>query len=625
MPDRNTMRPLDGDPAHPAPDGMVLRILATSDLHMHLLPYDYLANRPSDRIGLARTAGLIQARRAEAQACLLVDNGDILQGGPMGDLAARRAMPFAGTHPAIAAMNALGYDAAALGNHDFNFGLPFLRRTMAKARFPVLAANLTVHRGPGFAASCIVTRHLTAPDGTRLPLRVGVIGFLPPQTEEWDQDLRPQMRSDDILDCAAARVPRLRAQGADIIVALAHSGIGAPHAAPRMEHAAHALAALTDVDVVIAGHTHEVFPAPRWQGRPGIDALRGTLAGKPAVMPGYGGSHLGVIDLRFAWGADGRPTLAGFSARAEPVPADMPAAPLVARPIATAHRATLRQLSARVGRSGSALNSHFSVVGHDCGLRLVNLAQRWHVRQRLAGTAHAHLPVLSASAPYRAGGRGGPHHFTDVPAGTLTLRHLSDLYSFPNRITAIRITGAQLRGWLERSASLFNRVPAGSRDMPLLNRDFPVYNFDVIDGIGWRIDLSAPSRYHPDGRLACDRATRIRDLTWQTRPVTDDQEFVLATNSYRLASCGLFSPLVSRNTILLDRDALTQDVLRCYIRRQRQIRVPARPNWGFVTQPGSSVLFQTAPTALARPLPDPDRLQALGLDEDGFAVMRLML
>lgn len=607
----------------PAPAGMTLRILATSDLHMHLLAYDYLANRPSDRLGLARTATLIETRRAEAGACLLLDNGDFLQGGPMGDLAARRAPLLGGVHPAIAAMNALGYDAAALGNHDFNFGLPFLRRTVGRARFPVLAANLAVTRGSGFASSCVIDRRLSDAKGTVWPLRIGVIGFLPPQTDEWDQDLRPLMRSGDIVETAHALIPGLRDQ-VDLVVALAHSGFGPATPSARMEHAAHALATIEGIDVVIAGHTHEVFPGPRRKDRPGIDAERGTVAGKPAVMPGFGGSHLGVIDLWFAPDSKGRLRISNFSSRAEPVPPGTPSAALVARPLAAAHRATLRQLSGRVGKTASALNSHYAVLGHDCGLRLVNLAQRWHVRRLLAGTPHAHLPVLSASAPYRAGGRGGPQHFTEIPAGTLSLRHLADLYSFPNRITAIRLSGAQLRGWLERSASLFNRIAPEACDAALLNPDFPTYNFDVIDGISWRIDLSQPAMFHPDGQPAGGPG-RIRDLRWQARPVADTDGFILATNSYRLASCGLFSPLVSGNTVVLDRDAMTQDVLRRYIRQQRRIRVPARPNWTFAPQPGSSVLFHTAPAALDRPCPDPDRIQPLGLTPEGFALMRLLL
>lgn len=604
---------------------MTLRILATTDLHMRLLPYDYLSGQDTPRTGLARAASLIQARRAEAQASILLDNGDFLQGGPMADLAARRAGSFGPCHPAIAAMNALGYDAAALGNHDFDFGLPVLRRAVGQARFPVLAANLTLHRGPGFAASCILERRLTDASGKVVAIRIGVLGFLPPQTEDWDPGLRAHLRCGDIVETARRAVPRLRARGVDLVVALAHSGIGDPQPGPRSEHAALALAALPGIDVLVAGHTHQVFPDPRWLGRPGIDARRGTLAGKPAVMPGFEGSHLGVIDLRFALGADGRPQLTGFAVEAEPVGAALPAAPAILRPVAPAHRATLRQLSTRIGCSATPLNSHFAVVGHDCGLRLVNLAQRWHVRQRLAGSVHAPLPVLSASAPYRAGGRGGPGHYTDVPAGTLNQRHLADLYSFPNRVTAIRLTGAELCDWLERSASMFNRIAPGARDAVLLDPDFPAYNFDVIDGVSWRIDLSQPARFHPDGRLIDPAARRVRGLVWRDRPIADTQEFVLATNSYRMARHGLFGPLVARGAVLPGRDALTRDVLHRYIRQLRRLRVPIGPNWGFAPLPGTTIQFPTAPAALERPLPDPARMQSLGLTPDGFARIRLSL
>lgn len=601
--------------------GLKLRILATSDMHMHLLPHDYLADRPCDRFGLARTADMIQRLRAEGRQCLLLDNGDFLQGAPMGDVVARRGGKGA-AHPAIAAMNALRYDAAALGNHDFNFGLTFLRRSVAQARFPVLAANLTMARGRNFARYCLLDRILQDEAGQDHRLRIGVIGFLPPKTEEWDQDLRPVMRSHDIIRTAQRLLPRLKAEGADLIVALAHSGIGSPEPHPGMEHAATALAALPEIDVVIAGHTHEVFPGPGWQDRPGTDALRGTLMGKPAVMPGYGGSHLGVIDLDLRIGAQG-PVIQDFTVSCRRIDAGTPSLPLVSRPVAEAHRATRHQLGARIGRSATPLGSHFAVIGHDAGLRLVNMAQRWHVRRRLQGTPLADLPVLSASAPYRAGGRGGPGAYTDVPAGRLALRHLADLYTYPNRITAIRITGAKLRDWLERSASLFARITPKAQDAPLLDPRFPAYNFDVIDGVEWRIDLSQPARFHPQGGLADPDAHRIRDLSWRGRPVGDADAFVLATNSYRLASCGLFSPLVDENEVVLDRDALSLDVLRRYVRVRRDVAVPHRPNWRFAPMPGTTVLFPTAPVAVTRPLPVP--MEHAGMDADGFALMRLSL
>ena len=154
------------------------------------------------------------------------------------------------------------------------------------------------------------------------------------------------------------------------------------------------------------------------------------------------------------------------------MPADLPAAPEIARPVMADHRDTLRQLRRRVGRSDAALTSYFALIGVDPGLRLVNMAQRWHVRAGLRGTCWQDLPVLSASAPFRAGGRGGPGHYTDVPGGRLSLRSLSDLYSFPNRICAIRLDGAQLRDWLERAAGMFRRITPGGHDQPLLAEDF---------------------------------------------------------------------------------------------------------------------------------------------------------
>ncbi|MFN3276312.1 MAG: bifunctional 2',3'-cyclic-nucleotide 2'-phosphodiesterase/3'-nucleotidase [Paracoccus sp. (in: a-proteobacteria)] len=606
----------------PDSDLLHLRVLATSDLHMHLLPYDYLSDMPCTRHGLARTAALIQQRRAEAESCLLLDNGDFLQGTPIGDLSARTP---ARPHPAIAVMNALNYDAVALGNHDFNYGLRFLRRVVAQARFPVLSANLVLTPGPQIRPWTLIDRRLRDAIGREHLLRIGVVGFLPPQTAEWDQDLTPWMRCDDIVETARRVVPLMREQGAQIVIALAHSGIGPllPH--PRIENAATALAALPGIDVVIAGHTHEVFPGPRAPSDQGIDPERGTLAGKPAVMPGYGGSHLGVIDLDLKVQPAGGVAICGFQVRCEAVdPALRPVA-AAQQPVIEAHRATQRHLRSRVGRSEVPLCSHFALLGQDAGLRLINQAQRWHIRQRLRGTCWRDLPVLSACAPFRAGGRGGPDNYCDIAAGALTLRHLADLYAFPNRITAVLITGAQVAEWLERAASLFARIPAGSRDLPLLDPGFPAYNFDVIDGVTWQIDLSAPARYRPDGTLSDQSTRRIRQLTYRGRPVTTQDRFILATNTYRLAGCGLFSPLVRDSPVLLRRGALTRDVLRAYIRRRRRVAPAATAHWRFVPQPGTTVLFPTSPAARPRELVGTYAPEPLSVMADGFALMRLFL
>ena len=615
-------------PRHAPPQDaspIALRVMATTDLHMHVLGYDYFANRPSDRLGLSRTAALIARARESAANCLLFDNGDFLQGSPMGDyLAEAGAVGPRRTHPAIAAMNALGYDAGTLGNHDFSFGTDFLRRTLAGADFPFVSTNLRARRPLALQAQVLLQRGLRDADGRRHVLRIGVLGFLPPQTVEWEPGLRGQIEVGDIIKAARLGIAALRGQGADLVIALAHSGIGPAEVGPMAENAATALAALPGIDLLVAGHTHRVFPAPNHPPGPGIDPLRGTLAGKPAVMPGFWGSHLGIIDLRLEPGAAGW-RIADFTCRAEPVGSGDEGHPSVTGPALPAHRETLRHFSRRIGRTETPLSSYFSLIGEDPGLRLVTMAQRWHVRRALKGTRWQDLPILSAAAPFRTGGRGGPLHYTDVPAGRLTLRNIADLYLFPNRICAIRLTGAGVREWLERSASMFLQVQPGKPDQPLIDPEFPSYNFDIIDGVDWQLDLSRPPRHAPDGSLAHADSHRVLALSHRGRPVAADQPFILVTNSYRLSDCGLFGPVVAGRPVLLDGTSRTRDVLRRYVARRRVLAPEPRSGWSFRPLPGTSVLFETGPDAATRLHEASAALEPAGLGPDGFLRLRLHL
>ena len=597
---------------------VALRILATTDMHMKLVPHDYLADRPCARGSLAQIALLVDSHRAAARNTLLLDNGDFLQGTPLGDLAARRG---ARSHPAIAAMNLMGYDAAAIGNHDFAFGLEVLQSAARQARFPLLAANLRLRGRADFPGFVVLDKPVLTSTGRRVVLRIGVVGFLPPQTTAWDRDLSRQMACDDILDTARRILPRIRAAGADLVVALAHSGISDRPARPGAENVATELAAMDGIDVVVAGHTHEVFPLA------GIGPAGSTLSGKPAVMPGFGGSHLGVIDLSLAHDPRAGWHLSDAAARCEGVAPDQPAAPAVLHAVAATHRLTLSHLRRRICHSDRRISSYFALVGVDPALSLVNMAQRWFVRKSLDGTRLDGIPVLSAAAPFRAGGRGGPGHYTDVAPGRLRLSNLTDIYSFPNRICALLITGADLRGWLERSASLFRQIQPGRPDQPLTDPGFPAYQFDVVQDVRWQIDLSRPAGFLPDGRPTS--GGRVRDLTWRGRPVEDNDRFVLATNSYRLAACGLFAPLTAGTPVILRPGPQTRDVIRDYLRQRRRLSIDAAPAWQFLPMPGTSALFETGPQGLpllaeiARTCGRP--MDYLGQTEGDFALVRLHL
>ena len=286
-----------------------LRILATTDLHMHILPYDYFTDAPSHTRGLARTASLIHAARAEdgSDACLLVDNGDFLTGTPMDDQIAQR-MEAPGTdlaepHPMIAVMNRLGYDAATLGNHDFDHGFARLERVLEHAEFPFVLAN--VDRPPtGKAASpflpphTILTREVPDQTGTLRPLRIGVTGLLPPQSIRPRRTLKTLPRTEDMVEAARQVVPALRAQGADLVLVLAHTGIGEATNHPGLENALIPLSHVPGIDAIIGGHAHQVFPGPfAAPHAPDVSPATGHINGVPVAVPGFWGSHLGVMDL----------------------------------------------------------------------------------------------------------------------------------------------------------------------------------------------------------------------------------------------------------------------------------------------------------------------------------------
>lgn len=624
----------------PAADRVHLRLLETSDLHVHIFPYDYYTDRPVDTAGLARTATLIAALRRDVANALLFDNGDFLQGNPMGDyIAHERGLRPGELHPVIAAMNAIGYDAATLGNHDFNYGLDFLLDAIAGARFPVVSANLLPGplAPPGLTRlprHALLDRSVTDGAGRRHRLRIGVIGFLPPQIAIWDRrHLEGRAEGGDIVSAARELVPRMRRDGADLVVALAHSGIGEPTHVARQENACLPLARIEGIDAILSGHQHQALPGPDFAGIAGVDTETGSIHGKPAVMPGFWGSHLGVIDLlleRAATGwrvAEHRSSIHAIATRrsdrsAEPLVGSDPA---VLSAAARAHAETLAYTRRPVGRTEIPLHSYFALVAENASVKIVADAQRWYVARKLKGTRHEGLPLLSAAAPFKAGGHGGPDYYTDVPAGDIAIRNVADLYLYPNMVRAVRVSGAELRGWLERSAGIFNRIRPGATDQLLLDPDFPCYNFDVIDGLEYRIDPSQPPRYGPHGRLLNPHASRIADLSWNGRAVTDGMEFVIATNSFRAAGGGGF-PGTGPDAVILEAPVTNRDVILRYIARRGSVAPRTVPTWRFADLPGTTVLFDTGPAArrhlgaVERLAPDP-----AGTSPDGFARFRISL
>ena len=627
--------------AHAATNQAHLRIMETTDLHVHVFPYDYYADKPIDTVGLARTASLINEIRDEATNSLLIDNGDFLQGNPMGDyIAYERGMKDGDTHPVIQAMNTLGFDASTLGNHEFNYGLDFLMKSLAGANFPVVNANVALELGSDptkdktlIPPYVILDHKVTDGTGAEHDIKVGLIGFVPPQVMGWDRrHLEGNVQARDILETAKAYLPQIKEEGADIVIVLSHSGIGSADASDGMENASVPLAGLKGVDAILTGHSHLVFPSPTYADFAGVDVDAGTLMGTPACMGGFWGSHMGLIDLLIEKdGNEWRVVSAETEARPismrnedRSVSALVESDEAVLASVQKEHDETLAYVRRAVGKTDAPLHSYFALVADDPSVQIVSIAQLWYIEQMMKGTEHEGLPILSAAAPFKAGGRGGPEYFTDVPMGDIAIKNVSDLYLYPNTARAVRVTGQQVKDWLERSAGMFNQVAPGAQDVVLLNPDFPSYNFDVIDGVTYQIDLSQPSKYDSKGELLDANASRIVELSYNGAPLDLSAEFIIATNNYRAGGGGNFPGATPETTVFEGPDT-NRDVIVRYIVEQGTISPRADSNWSFKPMEGTSVLFDTGPAAAAYLDQVDADIEEAGDGPDGFARFRISL
>ncbi len=613
-----------------------LRLLQTTDVHVNLLNYDYYQDKATDEFGLVKTASLIKAARAEARNNLLFDNGDLLQGSPLGDWVARVQPQAAGqVHPAHKLMKALRYDAANIGNHEFNYGLPFLNRAVATAGFPYVNANIYSDNGKPeggqnvFTPYVVLERTLLDEAGQPQRLKIGVIGFVPPQVMLWDrQNLLGKVVARDILQTARLFVPQMKAAGADLVVAIAHSGFESGETVFFAENAVARLAEVPGVDAILFGHSHGEFPGRFFNRHPKVNLERGTINGIPAVMPGRWGDHLGVIDLVL------QPTPGGWkvgqaqaslrpiydrSARKPLVDADAELAHL----ISAEHEGTLAYMRSPVARTRAAIHSYFAQVADDPSVQIVAQAQLAYAKQALANTAHASLPLLSAAAPFKSGGRQGWAAYTNIAPGPIALRNVADLYVYPNTVQVVKLKGAQVREWLEFSAGAFNRIdPAGAPEQNLLNPGFVSFNFDMIDGVSYSIDVTQPARYDRAGKLVAPQARRIVDLQWNGQPLLDGADFGVVTNNYRASGGGNF-PHLDGSNIVLEAPDETREALVTYLRAAGTLDATADGNWRIQPVPGVKLRFLSGAGGISHLARYP-QIKLVQNNDDGSALYELV-
>ncbi|HFI0354579.1 TPA: bifunctional 2',3'-cyclic-nucleotide 2'-phosphodiesterase/3'-nucleotidase [Streptococcus suis] len=582
-----------------------VRILATTDLHTNLVNYDYYQDKPVETLGLAKTAVLIEEAKAENSNIVLVDNGDTIQGTPLGNYKSIIDPIEEGEqHPMYAALDTLGFDAGTLGNHEFNYGLDYLRKVISTAGMPLLNANVLHPTTKDFLYQpyTIIDKTFTDTTGKAVSLKVGITGIVPPQILNWDKAyLEGKVIVRDAVEAVRDIVPVIRENGADIVLVLSHSGIGDDQYEVGEENVGYQIASLAGVDAVITGHSHAEFPGtaekPSFYAKyAGVDDTNGKINGTPVTMAGKYGDHLGVIDLNLTY-TDGKWTTTASKAAIRKIDTKSSVADSRIIDLAKeAHTETINYVRQQVGETTAPINSFFALVQDDPSVQIVNNAQIWYAKQQLAGTPEAGLPILSAAAPFKAGTRGDATAYTDIPAGPIAIKNVADLYLYDNVVAILKVNGAQLREWLEMSAGQFNQVdPSSTEPQNLVNTDYRTYNFDVIDGVTYQYDITQPNKYDRSGKVVNETASRVRNLQYNGQAVTDEQEFIVVTNNYRASGTfpGVKDASVNYLLNLENRQAIIN-----YIISEKVINPTADNNWTFTDSiKGLDLRFLTADRA----------------------------
>ncbi|WP_392562036.1 bifunctional 2',3'-cyclic-nucleotide 2'-phosphodiesterase/3'-nucleotidase [Orbus sturtevantii] len=622
-----------------------LRVIETTDLHGNIVNFDYYQDQYVDTFGLVKTANLIHQARNEVKNSVLVDNGDLIQGSPMADYVVNKGLKDNEIHPAYKVMNELGYVVGNFGNHEFNFGLDYLKKSFSGAKFPYVNANIFDAKTdkPYFQQYIILDTPVVDRDGLEHIIKIGYIGFVPPQIMLWDKlNLDGKVVVKDITETAKQLVPQMKKEGADIVIAIPHSGVSSEPYKALAENSVYYLSQVDGIDAIMFGHSHDVFPGENFKSLPNADLEQGTINGIPAVMPGQWGSYLGVVDLVVEGDNDNWQVISS-KAQARPIydkktkKAIVDVDQQLATIVAEDHQNTRQFVGKPIGKVSNDINSYLALVQDNNASQIISDAQIDYVERYIQGDPDLDgLPVLSAIAPFKAGGRkNDPTAYVDVSKGDLTFRNVADIYLYPNLLSALKVKGADIKEWLECSAGFYNQIDVNS-SLPqyLINWDgFRAYNFDTIDGVEYQIDITQPPRYNGSCQLINPDSQRIKNLTYQGKAIDPDKAFIIATNSYR-AYTGSFPGTGEQNVLFSSPDDL-RVILSAYIARKTQqdgvVNAIADNNWTIAPISSNAALdirVESSPSDKAKAFIEHNGhypMSYISNDEQGFGVYKINL
>ncbi|OLC06274.1 MAG: hypothetical protein AUH41_13125 [Gemmatimonadetes bacterium 13_1_40CM_66_11] len=539
-------------PVASLPDTAHIVIVATTDIHGRVLGWDYVRDAAAPG-GLSRAATALETLRARYPGNLvLVDAGDLLQGNPFATFFGRydKRQP----QPIVDALNVLQYDAVTPGNHDLDFGVDLLRRAAAEATYRYVSANVVDDSGKAlFAPSVMVPRGA---------VKIGITGLTTPGVMLWDRaQLAGRVRVRRIAEAAPAALAGLDRAGVDLKLVLIHSGFGESSydtTGVGPENDAAALAAVSPKpDVVIVGHTHR--------------EIRDTVInGVHFVQPKNWVQSLAVVHVSLVKDSARAGRYRVTAVRSDLIPlGNVAESPRFTQRMNAAHQAARLWAGTPIGSASPGFEARYARAQDTPLLDFINEVQR-----RRAGTQ------LSAATAFDVQ--------TGLPEGDVHQRDVVGIYPYENTLRAVKISGQQLREYLEHSARYFNVYQPGR---PVINDSVAGFNYDVVSGVVYNIDLSRPA------------GLRIRGLAYNGKIVQPGDSLTMAVNSYRQAGGGGYS-MIAHARVIYDKGEDIRELLVDEIRRARIIQAATylHPSWAIIpdaARAAARAAFGPAPAAAA--------------------------
>jgi 2',3'-cyclic-nucleotide 2'-phosphodiesterase/3'-nucleotidase len=518
-----------------------ITLLATTDLHGNLFPYDYYTAQPAAR-GLAKIATLIQAARADNPNNLLIDCGDTIQGTPMEAMYQEKGGPGLDHDPMMLAMNAIGYDAMVVGNHEFNFGLKNLAKARSDAHFPFISSNI------GVTSDATVQPFAPYFLKTIAGVKIAVIGVTTPMIPAWEAEEHYRgYRFESGVDAVRRTVAKLRErEHPDIVIVAAHAGLDGDVKENMVREIA---TEVSGIDAIVFGHTHQQLASLQ-------------LGDVLLMQPKNWGISLGRMDFVLQPKETSGWKIVSKSSRLIPVTRETPADPKILEIGRPYHELAERYLSTAVAEAPVSLDSRLARVEDTALIDAIQQVQLFYSKADVSFASSFNSRV-------------------SVPQGPVTIRQIAALYVYENQLYVIQGTGKMVRAALENSARYYNTCATDCTHGPLINPQVIGYNYDMAQGVDYEIDLKQPV------------GQRIRNLRWHGEPLDDNQPLRIAVNNYRAGGSAGYSMFRDAAIVWRSPDEIRDLVIQYYSEHKT---LPAHPdnNWRVVPEAALHTLEREA-------------------------------